>query len=141
MIRSETDLGVFTVIWLVNIIGIIIFHVAYHRKYEEINDFMDFFAETELPLVPEEDGKKLKQKTYIGIGKRYFKLIAMAVGMGYFSYVGYWPNLKSFANLEDDALYKWTVGFCLFLSFYSTLAAPVHLGTYIDKFTIHDASI
>ena len=132
MIRSETDLGVFSVIWLVNIIGIIILHIAYHRKYEEINDFMDFFADTELPSIPEDVGKEFKQNTYIRVAKRYLKLLAIAVGMGYFSYESYWPNVKSFANLEDDGIYKWIVGFLSFMCFFSTLAAPVHLGTLIN---------
>ena len=62
-LKLETDLGVFTLILLVNLIGIVLINISYQQKYKEINDFMDFFADTDLPEVPEGAAKRFKITT------------------------------------------------------------------------------
>ena len=80
-------------IMLVNLIGIINLHIAYHKKYKEINEFMDFFADTDLPPISEGEGKKFKMRTYLGFASRQVKMQILTVTMGYLLCTG-----KSFSE-------------------------------------------
>ena len=133
-LKSETDLGVFSMIMLVNLIGIINLHIAYHKKYKEITEFMDFFADTDLPPISESEGKKFKKITYLGFASRQFKMQALTFLMGYLMAEGYWPKVQRFCGqMEppkdcDDYYFLMLFLCCLSISF--IFAAPIHIGKF-----------
>ena len=121
-------------IMLVNLIGIINLHIAYHKKYKEITEFMDFFADTDLPPISESEGKKFKKITYLGFASRQFKMQALTFLMGYLMAEGYWPKVQRFCGqMEppkdcDDYYFLMLFLCCLSISF--IFAAPIHIGKF-----------
>ena len=133
-LKSETDLGVFSMILLVNLIGIINLHIAYHKKYKEINEFMDFFADTDLPPISEGEGKKFKMRTYLGFASRQVKMQILTVTMGYLCTQGYWSKVQGFCGQMQPPLdcddYYYLVLFLCCLSVSFIFAAPIHIGKF-----------
>ena len=121
-------------ILLVNLIGIINLHIAYHKKYKEINDFMDFFADTDLPPISESEGKKFKMRTYLGFASRQVKMQALTFLMGYLCTEGYWPKVQRFFGQmeppKDCDDFKLAVVFLCYLSVSFIFAAPIHIGKF-----------
>ena len=127
-LKSETDLGVFTLILLVNLIGIVLINISYQQKYKEINDFMDFFADTDLPEVPEGAAKRFKITTYFNFAKKNLRMLILMALMAWIIIEAYWPKFLRVFPEFDDLAWKILGGFLSFLSISAIFAAPIHSG-------------
>ena len=75
-LRSETDLGVFTVLYMANLIGILLLFVSFKHKCQDYNKFLQFFEDTDIPDFNEEDCKIWTRKIHL----IYIKKIIVVLG-------------------------------------------------------------
>lgn len=136
-IRSETDLAIFVIIVITNLVCTTAIFVAYHRKHQEFNDYLDDFADIPVKFMMDKcDKGKSVTRIYFTYGFIFILNWILCFFTSFLVTKESWVKIKLFAtdfwgieNGSDASM--WIPVFLTFLGYIFIYASPLQFGTDI----------